>query len=62
MKLEKRADGWWITVTEPGMEDMGPYTSRQEAQTDKIGVERTMRADRDNHVKKPTTRKPRVLK
>ena len=41
--LEKRADGWWITDPPPGVKEMGPYTTRGEADEDRIGLERFIR-------------------
>jgi hypothetical protein len=40
MKTLKRKDGWWITgVTES--EDCGPYSSKKEAEEDRVGLART---------------------
>lgn len=44
MKLEQRLDGWWITNTPGDMGDMGPYTTRKEADEDRQGVERTLKS------------------
>lgn len=50
MKLEKRADGWWITDCPHGIMDMGPYEKTaagvDEAREDKRGVERFIKANK----------------
>lgn len=38
MTLTKRPDGWWITNTPPGIEEMGPYRRRADAAVDRRGV------------------------
>ena len=40
MKPTKRGDGWWITDVPEGVEEMGPYASKAEAQDDMAGVKR----------------------
>lgn len=42
MKTEQREDGWWITDCPPGVEEMGPYPSRKEAEEDRRGVQRSL--------------------
>jgi hypothetical protein len=47
MTTEHRFNGWWITETPPGVDEMGPYATRKEAESDRVGVERFLRiADR----------------
>jgi len=38
----KRSDGWWI-IGIPDVEDCGPYDSRGEADSDRRGMERTLK-------------------
>jgi hypothetical protein len=38
--LQKKKSGWWITRTASGI-DCGPYTTRKEADGDRIGLKRT---------------------
>lgn len=42
MKSEKREDGWWITNTPEAVDEMGPYTTKAEAEEDRIGVQRSL--------------------
>lgn len=42
MKLTKREDGWWITDCPEGVEEMGPYDSKSEADEDRRGVQRSL--------------------
>lgn len=51
LKVECRADGWWITNVPPGVEEMGPYTTKKEANDDRRGVERCLREDDVTHDK-----------
>lgn len=46
MKTKKRSDGWWIVNAAPYVSDgltytdIGPYLTREEAETDIRGLER----------------------
>lgn len=40
MGAEHRADGWWIVNTPPGVDEMGPYETKREADEDRVGVQR----------------------
>lgn len=42
MTTEKRNDGWWI-VEIPETPDCGPYRTKAEAESDRIGMERFFR-------------------
>ncbi len=42
MKIRKRKDGWWI-IEVPECEDCGPYDTKEEAEEDLKGLERTER-------------------
>ena len=43
MKIEAKDDGWWITHTPQGVEEMGPYATRRQAREDRHGVARFLR-------------------
>ena len=61
MRIEAKTDGWWITRTPAGVEEMGPYASRRQAREDRDGVARFLRliAGRDRRKKRPTKSFPR---
>lgn len=42
MVTEKRKDGWWITDGPEGVDDMGPYDTKKEADSDRVGVARSL--------------------
>lgn len=43
LKLTKRSDGWWVTGwPDGGFEDCGPYTTKDEANEDRQGLERML--------------------
>lgn len=44
MISEQRDDGWWITDVPPGVEEMGPYFTKAQAEEDRRGVERTLKS------------------
>ena len=44
MNLEEHEDGWWITDVPEGVEEMGPYTAKAEANDDMQGVKRFLKA------------------
>ncbi len=44
MKEEPRPDGWWITGWEI---DMGPYATKDEARSDRVGVGRFLRHEHE---------------
>lgn len=46
LTLEKRKDGWWVVGGPSGVADMGPYTTKGEADEDRRGVERWIRANK----------------
>lgn len=43
MIIEKREDGWWITNTPDGVDEMGPYATKGEAEEDLRGVKRFLK-------------------
>jgi hypothetical protein len=43
LELDKRDDGWWITGFPLGFEDHGPYGTKQEANEDRLGLQRTLK-------------------
>jgi len=43
MKIEKREDGWWIVNTPEGVEEMGPYDTRAEAEEGLRGLKRFLK-------------------
>lgn len=51
-RFHKRKDGWWISHI-PGCEDVGPYDTKQEAQTAAAGLVRFYRDHYDSPPKKP---------
>lgn len=42
METVKRSDGYWIIDVPEGVLEMGPYKTKQEAEDDRKGVERTL--------------------
>jgi len=46
MKLKERSDGFWITGLPKGP-DCGPYNTRKEADSDRRGMERFLRHERE---------------
>ncbi len=46
LELTKRSDGWWITNCPDGVDEMGPYTTKDEANDDLRGVHRTLKANK----------------
>lgn len=44
MTLEEREDGWWITGVPEGVDEMGVYSTKAEANDDMQGVKRFLKA------------------
>jgi hypothetical protein len=44
MKVEKRDDGYWITDVPEGVQEMGNYATKAEAERDMRGVERSLKS------------------
>ena len=42
MRIEKIDGEWWIIDTPEGVEPMGPYRTKAEAEEDRRGVERCL--------------------
>jgi len=42
MKSVERDDGWWITDTPEGVDEMGPYDNKKDADEDRRGVQRSL--------------------
>lgn len=47
-KTERRTDGWWVTGL-PNGEDMGPYRTQDEANSDRVGVQKFYRHKDEPH-------------
>ena len=43
MRTVKCPDNWWIKDTPPGIEEMGPYSTKAEAEDDLRGAEQFCR-------------------
>lgn len=43
MRVEKKEGEYWITNTPSGVEEMGPYNSKKEAEEDCAGVKRMLK-------------------
>ena len=41
-RAEQRADGWWVVGLQ-GVEPCGPYHTQAEAESDRRGMERTLK-------------------
>jgi len=41
-RVEQREDGWWVVGLQ-GVEPCGPYHTRAEAESDRRGMERTLK-------------------
>lgn len=42
---DSELNGWWITGTPPGIDEMGPYDSRKEAAEDMAGLKRFIKEE-----------------
>lgn len=44
LEVVQGGGGWWIMSSVDGVDNMGPYSTRAEAERDRVGVGRTLRA------------------
>jgi len=45
LSLDKREDGWWIKDSEGKLDDHGAYNTKGEADEDRRGLERFLKAN-----------------
>ena len=48
MNTERRSDGWWIVGVPDTIDQCGPYTTRAEAEKDRVGMARAIRHENDS--------------